>query len=323
METNKNAEKNKRFFFCEKCKFECCKKSNYDKHISTLKHQRLMETNDIPNKKCLIENGKKLDETIMNDTIKDNKKMPKNAEKNADDNFFCKCGKYYKHMSSLCKHKKYCNNDINNKYMHNENEQQELIIQLLKQNKELQQSLIELSKEKYVTNISNNNNCNNKTFNLNFFLNEQCKDAVNMSDFLNSMKIELSDLENTGRLGFVEGISKLLLKNLRALDTYKRPIHCSDLKRQTLYIKDNNKWEKEDDEKMRLKNAIRIVANQNIKKISDWTKAHPECRDSESKKNDQYLHIVSNSMCGGTIEETQKNLDNIVKNIVKEVVIEK
>jgi hypothetical protein len=289
-------------FYCEYCLIKTNNKKDYEKHILTAKHKK---------------------NSSVNAQLTKFPQISQNEEKKY---FTCdNCEKMYKSRTGLWKHKQICcqKNNINTLISN------ELILKLFEDKNEMKQIILEQNNtinnlvKNGITNISNNNNCHNKTFNLNFFLNEQCKDAVNMSDFLESMRIELSDLENTGRLGFVEGISKLLLKNLRALDTYKRPIHCSDLKRQTLYIKDNNKWEKENDEKIRLKNAIRIVANQNIKKISDWTKEYPECRDSESKKNDQYLHIVSNSMCGGSIEETQKNLENIVKNIAKEVLIEK
>jgi hypothetical protein len=196
-------------------------------------------------------------------------------------------------------------------------------MELLKQNQELQRTIIELSKEKTVVNNFNNNNNNNKTFNLHFFLNEQCKDALNIKDFIDSIKLQLSDLETTGKIGYVEGISKVFIKNLKELDTTKRPIHCSDFKREILYVKDENRWLKENEDKDKLQQAIKEVANKNIKQIIEWTKENPGCYDSNSKNNDKYLKIISNSMSGSSVEEQQKNINKIISNVAKEVIIEK
>jgi hypothetical protein len=172
------------------------------------------------------------------------------------------------------------------------------------------------------TNISNVNS-NNQTFNLQFFLNEQCKDALNIGEFVDSIKVQLSEVENTGRLGYVEGVSKILIKNLIELDAFKRPIHCSDLKREVLYIKDNDKWSKEDGNKQMIKKVIKDVTNKNIRKITEWTNLNPDCTKSDSKKNDQYLKIVMNSMSGSSNEEQNNNIEKIVKNITKSVIIDK
>jgi hypothetical protein len=199
-----------------------------------------------------------------------------------------------------------------------------LIIQLLKQNQELQQSLIELSKKSInITNNNNTNNSHNKTFNLQFFLNEECKDALNISEFVSSIKVELEDLEATGRLGYVEGVSRIMNKNLKDLDINKRPIHCSDLKREILYIKNDDQWIKEEETKPILKKAIKQVANENIKQINEWKKKYPDCTDSDSRKNDTYLKIVSNSMSGLTTEEQLKNYEKIISRVAKESVIDK
>ena len=155
------------------------------------------------------------------------------------------------------------------------------------------------------------------------FLNEKCKDAININDFINNIKMQLTDLENFGDFGYVEGVSRVLIKNLKELDMYSRPIHCSDLKREVLYIKDNNEWTKETDDKPLLKNMIKQVANKNIKQIQTWKAEYPDCIHSDSKKNDQYMNIVMNSMSGGTSEEQQNNLSQIVKNVTKAVVIDK
>ena len=168
-----------------------------------------------------------------------------------------------------------------------------------------------------------NTNSHNKTFNLNFYLNETCKDALNITDFVSSIKVSLTDLENTGRQGYIEGISSIILKHLNNLEQYQRPIHCSDVKREVIYIKDNDKWEKECEEKPILTKAIKVIANENIKKISEWRENNPDCTNSDSKKNNMYLKIVSNSMNGSDKEEGQKNITKIISNVAKETLIQK
>jgi hypothetical protein len=285
-------------FYCENCDYNTDKKSSYETHIESKRHK---------NNALGIKNNAKFCSKIYSCEL---------------------CEKKFNDRAGLWRHKKKCVNQethINNSSERENISDKDLIAMLIKDNSEFKSMMMEIIKNgtHNTTSNSHNSHSNNKTFNLNFFLNEQCKDALNMDDFVSSIKVELCDVEHTGRMGFVEGISKLLLKNLRALDQTKRPIHCSDLKRETLYIKTNNKWEKEDDEKQRLKKAIKEVAYENIKKITDWTKANPGCSDIDSRKNDLYLKIVSNSMSGGSVEETQKNLDNIVRNIAKEVTIDK
>lgn len=242
--------------------------------------------------------------------------------------FECVCGKKYKHRQSLFTHKKTCtySSDIldKNETTLDITDTNALIIQLLKQNQDLQRSLIEISKEKIVVNNNTNTNTNNhQTFNLNFFLNEQCKDALNINEFVDSIKVQISDLETTGRQGYVQGVTSIINKNLNKLDKYKRPIHCSDLKREVLYIKDNNEWIKEGTDKPVLRNAIKQVANKNIQQINEWRQMNPGCSSSESKKNDMYLKIVSNAMSGATSEEQLKNYDKIISNILKGITIEK
>jgi hypothetical protein len=146
---------------------------------------------------------------------------------------------------------------------------------------------------------------------------------MNISDFVSSIKLNLEDLENTGRKGYVEGISNIFLKNLNNIEHHMRPIHCSDQKREILYIKDNDKWEKECEDKPILTKAIKNVANQNIKQIKNWRDKNPDCTASDSRKNDLYLKIVSNSMNGLTEEEGKKNINKIISNVAKEVVIDK
>ena len=215
----------------------------------------------------------------------------------------CDCGKAFFYHSGLWRHKKTC---IDNEYIeiekmvsaNNEPTDKELMMLLIKENSD-------------------------KTFNLQFFLNEQCKDAINITDFVNSIQLQLEDLEETGRLGYVDGISRVVIKNLDDMNTHKRPIHCSDSKREILYIKDNNQWIKENENKDTMIKIIKQVANKNIKNIPEWVKAHPDCLNSESKQNDKYLKIVSNSMSGSTKEEQQNNINKIISKVAKRVIINK
>ena len=295
MNPNFLAQKNASKFNCELCDFKCSKKSDWVRHTSTDKHQRLKNPNIF---------------------------TPKNAKKD----YPCQCGKKYKHMSSLCAHRKKCSGDAKFIDGINIKDKDALVLHLLKQNGELQNKLIELSLEKSITNNNTNNNCNNTTnnaFNLTFFLNETCKDAMNITDFVSSIKLSLEDLENTGRRGYIEGISNIIVKNLSNIEQHMRPLHCSDLKREVLYIKDNNEWEKESEDKPILTKAIKTIANENIKQIKNWRDKNPDCTDADSKKNNLYLKIVSNSMNGLTKEEGDRNINKIISNVAKETVIQK
>jgi hypothetical protein len=172
-------------------------------------------------------------------------------------------------------------------------------------------------------NNTTNNNSHNKTFNLNFFLNETCKNALNINEFVSSIKVSLDDLENTGRQGYIEGISSIILNKLKNLNHYDRPIHCADHKREILYIKNDNQWFKETEDKPLLTKAIKTIANENIKQIKTWRDKNPDCTASDSKKNHLYLKIVSNSMSGTDKEECNKNINKIISNVSKEVIIDK
>jgi hypothetical protein len=259
---------------------------------------------------------------------------PKISQKSQHE-YTCECGKIYMDNSGLWRHKKRCKNsgEITT----------ELVLQLIKENRETQKLFMEQSQhmqqqnntltnivQDVVKNGVNNNhshntttNSHNKAFNLNFFLNETCKEAINMSDFVSSIKMNLDDLEHTGRKGYIEGISNIIIRNLNDLEHHQRPIHCSDNKREILYIKDNDKWEKECDEKPILTKAIKVIANENIKQIKNWKDKNPDCTNSESKKNNLYLKIVSNSMNGLTEEEGHKNINKIISNVAKKTIIDK
>jgi hypothetical protein len=308
----KNLQKISNSFHCPNCDYNCSKNSEWQKHLSTQKHFRLTNTN--------------LDE-------------PKNLQ------FICDCGKKYKHMPSLCKHRKTCI-FINNKYainngsindtslltnlvlevVKNNNELQKQCVELQKQNQEFQQKLFEsfneLSKNNTITNNITNTNSHNKAFNLNVFLNETCKDAMNIMDFVDSIKLQLCDLEKVGKIGYVEGISNIIVKNLNSLDETKRPVHCTDAKREVMYIKDENKWEKENENKQKLRKAIKQIAHKNSKMLNEFKSKHPDCDKSDSMFSDQYNKLIIEAMGGKGDNDLEKE-DKIIKNIAKEVVIEK
>lgn len=256
------------------------------------------------------------------------------------------CLKEYKTFSGLWKHKKICNYNQKISFINNEITNQitpELVLDVLNQNKEIlehnkelanivfeqnktvmeqNKAIIELSKNNQGQIINSNVNSNNKTFNLNVFLNEYCKDAMNISDFVDSLKLQVSDLENMGKVGFVEGLTNIIVKNLQALDIYKRPVHCADKKREVIYVKDQDKWEKETDQKIRLRKAIKKIADKNQRLIFKYREAHPGCNYAESKYSDIYNKIVIEALGGEGDNDAEKE-DKIIRNIAKEVVIDK
>jgi hypothetical protein len=319
---NKKMPKNAEKFYCNLCHFKCSKLSNYTAHCFTSKHTK-------------NENDNKNDKN-------DNKKMPKNALLQ----YVCDCGNSYKYSSGLSRHKnaKKCvsshtiddsNTFITDNEVINVNvltglvlevvkQNQELINQnneSQKQNQELQKHFINLCKNG-TNNTLINNNSNNKTFNLNVFLNERCKDAMNIMDFVDSLKLQLSDLESVGKLGFVEGISNIIVKNLKALDVHKRPVHCSDSKREVIYIRDENKWEKENEDKQKLRKVIKRIANKNSRLLSTFKEKHPDCIKSASLYSEQYNKLIIEAM-GGSGNEDFDNENKIIKKIAKEVTIDK
>lgn len=217
-----------------------------------------------------------------------------------DDKKCQKCDKIYKTRQSLWKHQQSCKTEDTNK----------LLIKLIQQNNELQKQVIQMSNTTYVQNIQTN-------FNLNIFLNEKCKDAVNITDFVDSLKVREKDIEETGNIGFINGISKIFIRGLQELELHQRPIHCSDIKREIIYIKDQNIWEKENEEHEKLKKAITTLTTKNTQTIVKWQKNNPEFMILNSKKNDQYLNILSNNYAD---EEDYKK---IIKKLAKTTFIQK
>jgi hypothetical protein len=285
---------------CEKCNYITCKLCDFKKHLTTDKHKK-----------------------HENETFET--EMKQNVAKSLQ----CICGVNFNSRSTLWRHKKKChfltNNDVSVKEETMQLEKQpsdkELIMVLIKENSELKNLMMEVIKNG-THNTTNNTNSNNKTFNLQFFLHETCKDAMNIMDFVDSIKLQLSDLEKVGSIGYVEGISNIITTNLKALDITQRPIHCTDNKREVLYVKDEDKWEKENDEKKKLRKAIKHIAHKNSKLITDFKNKYPDCVKSDSKKSDQYNKLIIEAMGGPGDNDVEKE-DKIIKKITKEVTIDK
>jgi len=225
-------------------------------------------------------------------------------------------------------HKKNCpiieNSENNQNIEQNIDKKDELINYLIKENQEFKNLILEIVKKDTITNNNNNinNNSHNKTFNLNFFLNETCKDAMNIMDFVDSLKLQLSDLENLGKLGYVDGISKIIVQNLKSLDETKRPVHCTDSKREVMYVKDDNKWEKENENKQKMRKVIKHVTHKNSKLLKEFKSKYPGCEKSDSKYSDKYDKLIIEAMGGKGDNDLEKE-DKIIRNIAKVVVIDK
>ena len=300
-------------FSCVCCDIKTNNKKDFKNHLLTAKHQKSAFVN-----------------TLLTEISPISPKIEFQCEK---------CNKFYKSRVGLWKHKKFCieisQDDENMVYASQTNDEitnkitPEMVLNVLEQNKELacliieqNKTILELSKNSCNVINSNNINSNNKTFNLQFFLNETCKDAMNIMDFVDSLKLQLTDLENVGKVGYIEGITNIIVKNLQALDINKRPVHCIDKKRETIYVKDDNRWEKESEKKNKLRRAIKRVANKNQRLLSKYKEEHPGCNFSESKYADQYSKIVIEAMGGGGDNDLEKE-DKIIQKIAKEVAIDK
>jgi hypothetical protein len=242
----------------------------------------------------------------------------------------CECGKKYETKSGLWKHQKICK--IEKKDIKDEEivAMKEIMRYLMKENSEMktmmmeQQNMVLEVVKNGTTNHSHNTthtNSHNKAFNLQFFLNETCKEAMNIGEFVDSLKIQLSDSEKVGEDGYIEGISNIIVKNLKELDVTKRPVHCTDKKRETVYIKEDDKWEKDED-KTHMHKLVKRVASKNIKMFDKFREVHPDCRQYHSKFSDQYNKIVYESMGGKGDDDHEKN-EKIIKNVLKEVVVDK
>lgn len=300
METAKNRIE----YSCEFCSYFTSNRTDYNKHLDTRKHQEAT-----------------------------------NGNKSRKEKHLCfHCNKQYASRAGLWKHAKSCGAEIiqTTQPIVQANSSAitpDVVMEIMKQNKDVQNLLIEqnnklmekISEMSMVQNntITNSNNVvnQNNSFNLNFFLNEQCKNAVNLVDFIESLQVGVKDLERTGKLGYVEGISQIFLDGLKELDVYNRPIHCTDLKRETVYVRDQDKWEKENEEKTKLRHAVKRIAVKNIKQLPNWEVENPEYSDFDSKKNDEYMAISKSSLGGYDSDEDKKYKDNIIRNVLKKTKI--
>jgi hypothetical protein len=358
METKKYKNKSQ-IFCCESCNYSTCKNSDFIKHNSTRKHfANTLVTNG--DKKVFANDLEYIcSHCNYNTNIKSNydkhlltgKHINKMTGELKETKHICsQCDKHYLNYRTLWKHKKTCividkerepaelqnvftpaNNCISQPSVSNTDlflevlkESKELQQVLIEQNKDLQNKLLELaSKQGSNTNINSHNKTNNNHFNLQFFLNETCKDAMNIADFVNSLQLTTDDFETTGKLGFIDGISRIFIKELKKIDTEKLPIHCTDFKRETVYIKDNDIWEKENDEKKRVKWAIDKIAKLNYNQIQQWQEKFPECRENNTPANEYFFRLVKVALGGYGKEEQDKFSEKIMRNVLKEVVLDK
>jgi hypothetical protein len=296
-------QKSSKIFKCESCDYETCRNSQYKRHIMTSKHKN--ETNET--------------------------KMKQQSSSNT---YECMCGMVFGSRTTLWRHKNKC--DINKESADNQiteiknncelvNTNTDLITYLMNENKELKNMIMDVCKNNNNTVNSNNithTNSHNKTFNMNVFLNEHCKDAMNISEFVDSIQLGFNDLVNVGKVGYVEGISSIIINKLRSLDIHKRPMHCGDEKRHSMYIKEDGKWEKQPEDNNRVRRLIKQVAFKNTKNTVLFKEKYPDCGTSASKYSDQYNKIVMESFGGrGASDEEKEN--KIVRMIAKEVYIDK
>jgi len=284
-------QKNSYKYICDNCDFYSCNKNDYNRHILTQKHNRNISA------------------TFSNNSY-------------AENSLQCDiCNKPYKDRTGLWRHKKKC---INSNNIETDSKKDDIILMLIKDNNEFKKMLMEQQNImlKVIENGTNNNshntttNSNNKAFNLNLFLNETCKNAMNITDFVDSIKLQLSDFINVGEVGFIEGISNIIVKNLNSLDETVRPIHCTDQKRETFYVKDENKWEKEEEDNKKLKKMIRGVAFKNEKLMKTYKETYPDYNDPDSKRSDQYSKTVIEAL-----DCKEESKDKIIRNISKATII--
>ena len=288
MEINDFYPKKTLKYECKTCDFNTCNKKDYNRHTLTKKHMINVSQSFSP----------------------ENTQKPK---------YECICGKIYKENSGLWRHKKVCNIENETKEQIEEqieDKNDKLIEYLMKENKEIKELILEIVKNG--THNTTTTNSHNKAFNLNFFLNETCKNAMNITDFVDSIKLQLSDLMNVGELGYVEGISKIIVKNLNNLDETIRPIHCTDKKRETFYVKDQGQWEKEDEDKKKITKIIKTIEDKNIRLLPQFREKYPEYKNSSSKISDKYDKIVIEAMSSDKDKE-----EKIIKNILTATIINK
>ena len=283
--------------YCEICDVKTCSKYHYDRHMITSKHKKKI--------KYLMNTGEKM----------------KNPQ------YSCICGKIYNHRQSLSSHRKKCSyNDYESNFTCKKDmTDKDMIFSLLKQNDEFKNILMEFMKnppQQQILNNNNNTNSHNKQFNLKVYLNETCKDAMNLSEFVDSLVIKASELEDMGRLGYAQGISNIIIRGLNELDETQRPFHCTDKKREIIYIKENNVWEKETMGRLLLRKMIRAVAHRNFKRMPQWMLDNPSCDDTSTKKHVEYMSIV-NQVMTGLGPEDDIGINKIIRNVANYIYLDK
>ena len=321
-----NGNEKRANFLCVICNYNCDKKTNYERHMTSMKHcKKISEDINVSNKcmdcdkkfstisglwkhrkKCSISREQK----ISSDTPSIHPVMYEFSKTTNDIPFemVLEVIKQSKEVQNVLIEQ---NKELQTKLLEKEN-------QLLEQNKDLQNKIIELASKNNTKMINSNN-----TFNLNVFLNEKCKDAMNIVDFINSLHLTINDFETTGKLGFVNGISKIFISQLKKVDVVSRPLHCTDLKRETVYIKDNDKWEKDTDEKKKLNWAINRIAQLNLNQIQNWQQKYPDCIENNTPANEKFTELALVALGGRGDEENAKYSEKIMKNVLKEIVVDK
>jgi hypothetical protein len=295
-----NVPKSSSILSCEICNYKSSRNSQYVRHLGTVKHLKRINSIEI-----------------------------NNLNPECSNNITCdKCSKNYKERSGLWRHKKTCTyvKPVEEKKTLEMEFLTNLVLEVVKNNSDLQRQNQELQKKMLDVcansgTHNSHNNSYNKTFNMQFFLNEQCKDAMNIMDFVDSMSLEFADLEEVGKLGYVEGISNIIIRKLNEMDVYKRPIHCSDAKREIMYVKDDNVWAKENSTNDRIRKAIKHITKKNGDMMIPWSQKHPSCMNIEHRLNDVYVQIMS--QCMGGKESFVESENKIMKKIAKAVLIEK
>jgi hypothetical protein len=293
METlgNQKLQKSCNFLICEICDYSTCRKSSYDKHLLTSKHEKQASGNVMETKSC------------------------KKLQKVAHISYCCEnCNKNFTNRSGLWKHTQKC--IVTNEKEHTD---KDLIMMLIKENSELKNMMMKVLENG--TNNVTHTNSHNKAFNLNFFLNETCKDAMNITDFVNSIELQLGDLERVGELGYVEGISNIIVKNLKELDITQRPVHCTDKKRETMYVKDENTWEK-DEEKKKMHKLVKKVADKNMRLLPAYREKHPDYIKASSICSDKYNQMFLESL-GGSGDNNFEKEEKIIQKVSREVFVQK
>ena len=305
---NSFKQKNSHKFICVNCDYSTSKKSNYDAHKTSTKHYK---NNSL--------------------TTFDNTELKQKTNSVHICDF---CDKTYNDRAGLWRHKKKCK-QANDTANHNYIIDKDLVMLLIKENSELKNMMMSAQNQMMDTqtqmleviktgthNTTNNSNSHNKTFNLQFFLNETCKNAMNIMDFVDSLKLQLNDLERMGEIGFVNGMSNIIIKNLQSMDVTERPVHCTDQKREVMYVKDDGKWDKEEESKPKLRKAIKHIAHKNAKLIAEFKEKYPDYRTCASKISTQYNTMVIEAMGGlGCVDSVNEN--KIIKRISKEILVDK